>query len=317
MTLGFVFRKRHCQGSTVAQARPVQHFGKLDGVFDGKLGARSNGKMRGMCSIAKQDDIVERPSLARHASEVDPRSRAAQVRGVGNEGVAIQMPCENTFAGGHRILLFHRAEPQALPGFWGTLDNERRMGFVEAVGMCPDPPGFRLLENEGEGIEQLGGTEPAEAIAAHLYVDIEAVFMKGANLAVHAICGHDQIEFGVSGKVGIDFGFKVQHHAQLAGPLLQDLKQALATDADKPVPGRDDGLLAYGDFDIVPVRKTVRYSLGTDRIVARKIIQGLIGEDHAPTKGVASVIALEHMHIVAGVAQLHRQGEIGSCRTAA
>ena len=72
------------------QIAVTQHFGQLDRVLECQLGARADGKMRGVCSIAQQDDIAIIPFLANHAREVDP-CRSANMPRIGHQRMAAQM----------------------------------------------------------------------------------------------------------------------------------------------------------------------------------------------------------------------------------
>ena len=64
------------------------------------------------------------------------------------------------------------------------------------------------------------------------------------------------------------------------------------------------------DVDVVPMGEFVGDDPARYRIVGHQIFDRLVGKDDAPAEGHAFGIALEHMHLVARVAKLHRDGEI-------
>ena len=150
--------------------------------------------------------------------------------------MAVQMPGEDLLAQRDRRGLVHRVEAQAVPGRRSHLDDEGREISVEAIGMGPDPARLGFLEGEGEGVEHLAGAEPEELVPAHLDIDVEMLGMRVADAAVGAIGGDDEIIVRPVGQVRPRLVLEMQHHAQLAGPRLQDRQQPLAADADKAVP---------------------------------------------------------------------------------
>src|SRR5690242_11004545 len=71
------------------------------------------------------------------------------------------------------------------------------------------------------------------------------------------------------------------------------------------------------DVDVVPMCEFLGDDFRGGGVVARDIVDGKIGEDDTPAEGHARRIALENFDIVAGIAQLHRDGEIEPRRPAA
>jgi hypothetical protein len=45
-------------------------------------------------------------------------------------------------------------------------------------------------------------------------------------------------------------------------------------------------------------------------VVGHEVFKRLVGENDAPAEGYAARVALEHVHVMGGVAQLHRDREI-------
>ena len=171
----------------------VEVGGERDGAVEGEAGAGADGEMRGGGGVAHQHDVAVGPLLAEHAGEVDP-GRAADVPGVGDEGVAAELVGEDRLAGGDRLLLGHAAEAVGVPGLLRALDDEGRGVGVELVGMGPEPALLGLLEDEGEGVvELLPGAEPDELALAHVDVRPEVVGVEGAGAGVQAVARHDEV----------------------------------------------------------------------------------------------------------------------------
>ena len=171
----------------------VQVAGERDGAVEREAGAGADGEMRGGGGVAHQDDVAVGPLLAEHAGEVDP-GRAADVAGVGDEGVAAELVREDRLAGGDQLLLGHLAEAVGVPGGLGALDDEGRGVGVELVGVRPEPALLGLLEDEGEGVvELLPGAEPDELALAHVDVGLEVLGVAGAGQRVQPVAGDDDV----------------------------------------------------------------------------------------------------------------------------
>ncbi|XEY01140.1 hypothetical protein P7L64_26595 [Tistrella bauzanensis] len=168
-----------------------------------------------------------------------------------------------------------------------------------------------------KSIEPPLGAQPDILVGPGLDIDPEAVGEAGAELAVDAVGGHDQVEPGEGVEIGVEFGFERHPHAQLPGAVLQNRQQALAADADEAMAGRADRLAAEPHHDILPRRETADDRLGADRVVGPQIVHRLIREHHAPAEGVAGTVALDDLDVVGRVAQLHRYREIEAGRPAA
>ena len=72
----------------------VEVGGERDGAVEGEAGAGADGEMGGGGGVAHEDDVLVGPVLAEDAGEVDP-GRAADVPGVGDEGVAAELVRED------------------------------------------------------------------------------------------------------------------------------------------------------------------------------------------------------------------------------
>src|SRR5687767_10544524 len=120
--------------------------------------------MSGMGGVAQEDQLVIMPALADDPPELEPGSRTAQVRGIGEKRLSVEIFGEYSLAQFDRFCLIHPIEAQALPRLLRTFDDERRAIVGKAVGMGPDPAGFDLLEGEREGVKRLRGAQPDEAV---------------------------------------------------------------------------------------------------------------------------------------------------------
>ena len=103
---------------------------------------------------------------------------------------------------------------------------------------------------------------------------------------------------------------EMEPDSELARPLLEDVEQPLAADADEAVAGRADRLAVDMDLDIVPMGELVADDGARDRIVGHQILDRLVGEDDAPAERVVGPVALIEVDLVRGIAQLHRNREI-------
>src|SRR3546814_9024551 len=97
--------------------------------------------------------------------------------------------------------------------------------------------------------------------------------------------------------------------AEFARPLLQDIEQALAADADEAVARRADAIAVDVDVDIVPMGELALDDLAADGIVGHQFLDRLVGEDDTPAERDVGQVALEQIDLVARIAQLPRYGE--------
>src|SRR5690606_30002806 len=203
----------------------------------------------------RSSDLPVHPGIADDPREAYPDGRAAQMRGIADEFVAVQPGREEFFAIGDALFLAHVSDAGSLPGFFGGLDNEGRQHVFEAVGVRLEPAVVVFYEREGESVEYLGGAQPHKAAAAGVDVGPEGVGVAGPHQAVDAIRSNDQV--GVillrHRLVVLHIGFEHQLHTHVFAALLQDVQQLFAADADKAVPVRAHAAALEVDVDVVPV----------------------------------------------------------------
>src|SRR5689334_1449948 len=108
--------------------------------------------------------------------------------------------------------------------------------------MCPDPAVLGFFEGECESFEYLARAEPHELVLADVDVDAECLRLRVAEARIGTVRSDDQIVFAPLSVSGIALLVEVQRHPEFARPVLEDLEQALAPDADEAVPRRSDRL---------------------------------------------------------------------------
>ena len=300
--------------------------GQVDGIFQRQLGAAADGEMRRVRGIAHQHDrhllaanrFAVHPGIADHTRKTNPVGRAAQVRGVADEGVAVQVLREELFAKRNRLGLLHGVQAMGLPHGLGRLDDEGGGVGVELVGVGLEPAILGLFEREGEGVELLLGAQPHEAALAQVDVGLVNAGVTGADAAVEAVAGDDQVGVVLRGErlvVG-HVGLKHQLHAQLQAPVLQDVEQPLAANAAKAVAGGAHAAALEKHLDVVPVVERIADERGRGRVGGLQVGQRLVGQHHAPAEGVERSVALDHRDAVGGILLLHQQGEIETAANA-
>ena len=94
-----------------------------DGAFERKLGAGTDGEMRGRGGVTHQHDVFKMPALAEHAREIDPGG-AADVPRIRHQRMAVQMIAKDPLAGRDRLVLRHLAEAELLPRRLGAFDEK-------------------------------------------------------------------------------------------------------------------------------------------------------------------------------------------------
>ena len=196
--------------------------GKSDGTFKCQLGARADREMRARSRVAHEGEILVRPALAQHAREVDP-SRAANVIGIRDQAVAVEMIGENALAGGDRLFLRHRAEAELVPGLLAALDDKRRGVGVELICVRPHPAVSGLLEDEGERVvEFLPGAKPHELASADIDIGLEHFFEDTARLRIQPIRRQHHVMAFHEGSRIVDLGLEFQLDSEFARALLQE-----------------------------------------------------------------------------------------------
>ena len=300
---------------------------QVDGVFHRQLGAAADGKVRRVRRVAHQHDghapaldgFVVHPGVADHAREADPDGRAAQVFGVADQAMAVQVPGEQLLAKGDALFLAHLVEAVGLPDRLGRLDDEGGSVVVELVGMGLEPAVLGLFEGEGEGVEGLFGAEPDEAAAARVDVGLEHVFVARADAAVEAVAGNHQVGAVLGGQRALvgHVGLEHQFNPQGAAAVLQDAQQVHAPDAAEAVAGGTHAAALVEDLDVVPVVEGVADQARALGVGHAQVLQRLVRQHHAPAEGVVGPVALDHHHPAAGPLFLQQQAEVQARRATA
>ena len=129
---------------------------------------------------------------------------------------------------------------------------------------------------------------------------------------MNAVTGDNEVVVSAIVFRRLEFGFKPHVDAQFAGALLQQHQHGLAPDAGEAMATGHGALAIVNDGDIIPVGKVAADGARTFRIVLLHAGQCVIGQHHPPAKRVVGTISLQHRHLMGGIAQLHRNGEVES-----
>ncbi len=293
---------------------------QFDGVFQRELGPRADREVRGVGRIAHQhhrhalavDLVPVHPALADHARELDPDRGAAQVRGVADERVAVQVGGEKFFAVGDAFFLRHLVDAGRFPRRFRRLDDERGGAVLEAVGVRLEPAMLGGHEDEVEGVEHLLRAEPHEAALARVDVRAEGLGVALAHQAVEAVGGQHQVGAVFAGDCLIVFDILLEHeldaHFLAAG--LEDVEQLLAADPDEAVAAAAHRFALEVHLDVVPAVEGVADRRAGNGVGLPQIAHGGIGEHDAPAEGVIGAVALDDHDVVGRVLQLHQQPKI-------
>ena len=253
-----------------------------------------------------------RPVLADHARKADPVGRAAQVRGVADQLVAVEVLGEELLAEGDGLGLLHLVEAVGLPHRLRRLDDEGRGLVVELVGVGLEPAVLGLLEGEGEGVEGLVRAEPDEAALAQVDVGLEDLGIALADAAVEAVAGDHQVGVVLRGQRLVVRGVGLEHQldAEREAALLQDVEQPLAADAAEAVAARAHLAALEEHLDVVPVMELVADQRGRVGVGRREVGQRLVAQHHAPAEGVEGAVALDHRDLEGRPSGLHQEREV-------
>src|SRR5690606_24949646 len=136
--------------------------------------------------------------------------------------------------------------------------------------------------------------EPDVLVATQLDARPEGAGVLVPDAAVDAVRRDDQV--GVARAVEVfDLGLEAKLDPEFPRPLLQDVQEALARNAGEAVAAGAHDVALEMDVDVVPVLEGVLDRGGALRIVAPQMVEGLVGEDHAPAEGGGGAVALEHL----------------------
>ena len=156
-----------------------------------------------------------------------------------------------------------------------------------------------VLEDESEGLERFVGAQPAELALAPVEVGLEVLGELLADQAVDPVGAKNQIGIGEFVET-LDLMLEIQADIQLVAAVLQDLQEFLARQSCETMAGGDDARALIVGLDLLPVAEVIG-DLGKGLLVGLfEIGQGLIREDHSPTEGVVSSIALVDIDLEIG-----------------
>src|SRR3546814_6082920 len=96
------------------------------------------------------------------------------------------------------------------------------------------------------------------------------LLVAGADAAVGAVGGDDEVVALPIVEVGARLMLEMEIDAEFARPLLQDIEQALAADADEAVARRADAIAVDVDVDIVPMGELALDDLAADGTVGHQ-----------------------------------------------
>jgi hypothetical protein len=261
--------------------------------------------------IAHQHHVFMIPLAANHPRELHPDSRAAQVRRVRHQIMPAKMGRKDLAAGFHRFFLGHIRETPAVPGIGQAFHDEGRSVVVELVDMRPDPAMLGLLEDEGEGVVELGmGAKPDELALAQINIGLEHLLVFAPHQGIDAIRRHDDIVFLAVFFSRFELGLKAHIHAQFPRAGLQQDQHRLAANPCKSMPARHRANPVMHHRNIVPIGEIAADRLGRDRIILLHPPQRVIRQHHTPAERIVGLVALHHDDLVRRVAQLHRDCEV-------
>ncbi len=279
--------------------------------------------MRRVRGVAHQNDgraagQAVHPMFAHDTREADPRRRAAQVRRVAHQFVTVEVFGEQFLAKGDAVFLAHLFQAGGAPNAFRRFDDEGRRLRVEAVRVRLKPAPRRGFDRKREGVEGFGGAEPDETALAQVDVGLVGRRILGADAAVQAVGGDDEVRVDVfdARVIGRKLGGKAQVHAQFAAAVLQDVEQTPAADAAKPVTRRAHAAALEVDLDVVPVVERLmdlRRGLG---VGAAQRAEHLVRQHDAPAEGVRRRVALDQRDLMRRVLLLHQQRKVQTRRAA-
>jgi len=223
--------------------------------------------------------------------------------------MAVEVAREQALAERDAFLARHAVETGGLPDFLRRLDDERRRVAIEAVRVRLEPAPLRLLEREGERVEEPVRAQPDVAAAAALDLRLEHGGVLGPHRAVDPVARDDEILRPESVLVG-DVGLEHEPDAERLAARLQDVEQALASDPAEAVAARGDRASLEVDVDVVPVAERgedLRVRLGVGRF---QVAERLVREHDPPAEGVVRQVALDDADLVPRVGLLQQEREV-------
>ncbi len=276
-----------------------------DRVLHRKLRPGADREVRRVHRVAEQDDVSVVPRLVRDLREVEPE------RPVREELAPAQLVCEQLLAEREALLLVHLVQARALPDLLRALDDERRHPLVVWIRVCVEEAVLGLAEGERERVEDVVGAEPdvLAALGPHPCAEVA----EAANEAVRTVRADDEVGFGQL----LDLDAELEHDAELAATLLQDLEQPFPRDRRERVPARRELAALIADVDPVPARERVRDLEVRLRIGVPQGAERLLAEDDAEAERCIGRVPLEDADVGAAVELLQEDREIEARRAGA
>ena len=273
------------------------------------VGGITHQHHRHLCAGQRQ---LVHPGVANHARKTDPLRRAAQVLGIADQRLAVQVLGKQALAKGNALLLAHGRQAVCLPDRLGRLDNEGGGVLVKLISVSLEPAVLGLLKGEGKGVKGFVRAQPDKAAIAGVDVGLEHLGVTAADAAVQAVAGNHQIGLVLLRQRLVVRHINLEHqlHPERQTTVLQDVEQVLASNAAKAVAAGAHAAALEKHLDVVPVVERVTDQLAGDRVGRAHVVQGLVRQHHAPAKGVKGLVALHHSNAVGGVLQLHQQRKI-------
>jgi hypothetical protein len=230
------------------------------------------------------------------------------MRGVRQQGVAVQILRKQLLAEGDAVFLTHFVEAGSAPDSLRRFNDEGGGLIVEPVGVGLKPAPFGFFEREGECVEEFFRAEPDEAAIAHVDIRLVGRSILLTNCAIGAVAGDDQV--GFVGGVVRHLGFEDQLDAKFFATRLQDVQEAFAADAAEAVTGRAHLLAAEIDLDVVPVVEGVENRVGAWCVGRAQIAERLVREHYSPAERVVRPVAFDDRDFVLRIAALHQQPKV-------
>ena len=153
------------------------------------------------------------------------------MRGIGEQGMAVQVVLKNVSAGFRALLMRHRFESQRVVDLRGCLNDEGRGVLVKLVSVGPYPAMIRAFENEGEGItERLVRAKPYELVWARFDRAAKLVKKSISDSRVKTVTCNDYVCISEASidVIHLNFLLEMQVNAQFARPFVQKLQEAFA-----------------------------------------------------------------------------------------
>ena len=256
------------------------------------------------------------PGVANHARELNPNRRAAQVRGVAHQRVAVQILGKQFFAKRNALGLVHVIQAVGAPHGFGCFYDEGRGLAVVFVGVGCEPTVLGLLKRKGESVKGFARAQPHKAAQPRVDVGLVGLGVARAHPAVEAVAGNHQVGLVLQGQrlVVVHVLLKQQFHVQLFAARLQDVEQAFSPNATKAVSGGAHAAALEKHLDVVPMVEGVGNQLPGGRVGLLQVFQRFVAEHHAPAKGVVGAVAFHHGDVVLGILGFHEQGEVQTRR---